>query len=62
MGRGFLGPRHRWENNIKMNTEEMGHKSVCWIHLAQDSVQWWSLVNKVMIIRVTYGTMNYWTR
>jgi hypothetical protein len=32
-------PRHRWEDNIRMDLKEVGWKSVYWIHLAQDSCQ-----------------------
>jgi hypothetical protein len=31
-------PRHRWENNIKMD-RKIGFKVLRWIHLAQDNVQ-----------------------
>jgi len=26
---------HRWEDNIDTHSEEIGSKSVCWMHLAQ---------------------------
>jgi hypothetical protein len=29
-------PRHRWEDNIKMNLQEMGYGGMDWIKLAQD--------------------------
>ena len=29
-------PRRRWEDNIKINSEEMGQKGMNWIDLAQD--------------------------
>jgi hypothetical protein len=32
-------PRHRWENNIKLNLTEMGIDGANWIQLAQDRVQ-----------------------
>jgi hypothetical protein len=35
-------PRHRWEDNIKMNLREMGIDGANWIQLAQDRVQWWA--------------------
>jgi hypothetical protein len=35
-------PRHRWENNIRMDLREIGLKSVDWIHLAEDRNQWWA--------------------
>jgi len=45
-------PRHRWEDNIKMDLREIGIGMVNWIHLAQDRVQWRAFVNKVMKLRV----------
>jgi hypothetical protein len=44
-------PRHRSENNIKMNLKEIGIDGVNWIQLAQDSVQWRACVNTVMNLR-----------
>jgi len=36
-GKRPLGrPRHRWESNIKMDLQEVGHGSMDWIKLAQD--------------------------
>jgi hypothetical protein len=32
----FERPRHRWENNIKMDVNEMGLRGMGWIDLAQD--------------------------
>jgi ribosome biogenesis protein Nip4 len=52
-GRRRLGrPRHRWEDNIKTELEEIGFGDVDWIHLAQDRDTWWALVNTVMSLRV----------
>jgi hypothetical protein len=40
-GKRPLGrPRHRWEDNIKMDLREMGIDGVSWIQPAQDRVQW----------------------
>jgi len=37
VGKGPLGrPRHRWENNIKMDFREVGWGGMDWIDLAQD--------------------------
>jgi hypothetical protein len=33
-------PRHRWDDNIKMDLKETGIDGVNWIWLAQDRVQW----------------------
>jgi hypothetical protein len=45
-------PRHRWEDNIKMDLEEVGCGVMDWIELAQDRNRWWTLVNAVMNLRV----------
>ena len=36
--------RRRWENNIKMNLQEVGCGDMDWIELAQDRDRWWALV------------------
>jgi len=41
-------PRRRWEDNIKMNPQEVGCGGMDWIELAQDRDRWWALVNAVM--------------
>jgi ribosome biogenesis protein Nip4 len=52
-GRRPLGrPRHRCEDNIKMDLREIGFGDVDWIHLVQDRDRWWALVNTVMNNRV----------
>ena len=45
-------PRRRWENNIKMDPQEVGCGGVDWIELAQDRDRWRALVNAVMNFRV----------
>jgi hypothetical protein len=45
-------PRHRWEDNIKMNLQEVRCVGMDWIELAQDSDRWWALVYAVMNLRV----------
>jgi hypothetical protein len=49
-GRRPLGrPRHRWEDNIRMDLRELGwERGVDWMHLAQDRDQWRDMVNRVM--------------
>jgi hypothetical protein len=53
-GKSPLGrPKRRWEGNIKLDLREIGIVGANWIHLAQDMVQWWALVNTVMNLRVS---------
>jgi hypothetical protein len=44
--------RRKCEDNIKMDLREIGWEGVDWIHLAQDTDQWRTLVNTVMKLRV----------
>jgi len=46
-------PRHRREDNIRMDIREIEWEVVDWIHLAQDRDQWRTVVITVMILRVT---------
>jgi hypothetical protein len=46
-------PRHRWEDNIKMDFREIGLNGANWIRLAQDKVRWWAFANTVMNFRVS---------
>jgi hypothetical protein len=45
-------PKYRWEDNIKMDLQEVGCRGVDWIDLAQDRDSWRALVNAVMNLRV----------
>jgi hypothetical protein len=45
-------PRHRWEDNIKMDLREVGWGGMDWINLAQVRDRWRALVNAVMNLRV----------
>ena len=45
-------PRHRWEDDIKMDLQEVGCGGMDWIELAQDKDRWRALVNAVMNLRV----------
>ena len=48
-GKRPLGrPRHRWEDTIKMDLQEVGCVGTDWIELAQDRDSWRALVNVVM--------------
>jgi len=49
-GKRSLGrPRRRWEDNIKMELQEVGCGGVEWIELAQVIDRWRALVNAIMI-------------
>ena len=45
-------PRRRWEDNIKMDLEEVGRGCGDSMELAQDRDRWWALVSTVMNFRV----------
>ena len=52
-GKRPLGtPRRRWEDNIKMDLQEMGCEGMDWVHLAQDRDRWRALVNAVLNLGV----------
>ena len=44
--------RRRWEDNIKMDLQEVGCGGMDWIELAHDRGRWRALVNAVMNLRV----------
>jgi hypothetical protein len=51
-GKRPLGrPRLRWEDNIRMNLQEVGCGCKDWIELAQDRDRWRTLLNSVMNLR-----------
>ena len=61
-GKRPLGrPRHRWEDNIKMDLQEVGFGGMDWIELAQDRSRWRALVNAVMNLQVHYNAGNFLT-
>ena len=52
-GKRPLGrPRHKWEDNIKMDLQEVGCEGTDRIDLAQDRDRWRSLLNVAMNLRV----------
>jgi hypothetical protein len=43
-GKRLLGrPRHRWDDNIKIDLWQVGCRCMDWIELAQDRDRWWVL-------------------
>jgi hypothetical protein len=44
-------PRRIWEDNIKMDLQEVGWGGTDWIYLVKDSDRWRSLVKAVMNLR-----------
>ena len=46
------GPRRRWENNIRMDLQEVGLGYEDWIGLAQDRDRWRARVSAVRNLRV----------
>ena len=52
-GKGLMrSPKRRWENNIKMDLEEVGRGCGDWMELAKDRDRWPALVSTVMNFRV----------
>jgi hypothetical protein len=51
--RPFVTPRHRCQDNIRMDLRETWYKDMDWMHLAQNTDQWRALVNTVINFRVT---------
>ena len=46
--RPLVRARRRWEDNIKMDLEEVGKGCGDWMELAQDRDRWRALVSRVM--------------
>jgi hypothetical protein len=52
-GKRPLGrPKRRWEDNIKIDLQEVGRGCGDWLELALDRVRWRALVSMVMNFRV----------
>jgi hypothetical protein len=45
-------PKRRWEDNIKMDLQEVGGRCRDWMEVAQDRDRWRALVGTVRILRV----------
>ena len=52
-GKRPLGrPRRRWEDNIRMDLQEVGRSCGDWMELSQDRDRWRALVSTVRNLRV----------
>ena len=45
-------PSRRWEDNIRMDLEEIGTNTGNWVDLAQDGDYWRAFVNAALNLRV----------
>jgi len=48
----FGRPRFRWEDNIKMDLQELGCGGMDWVELAEDRDRWRALATAVMKVLV----------
>ena len=53
--------RRRWEDNIKIDFQEVGGGCEDWMELAQDTDRWRALVSTVMNLRVPKNAGNFLT-
>ena len=52
VGKRPLGrTKRRWEDNIKMDLQEVGCEGMDWIDVSQDRNRWQALVNAVINLR-----------
>jgi hypothetical protein len=54
-------PRYRWEDNIKMDLQEVGLEGMDWIDLVQDRDRWQALVNGVTNLQVPLNEGDFLT-
>ena len=52
-------PRRRWEDNIKMDLEEVGRGCGDWMELAEDRDRWRAFVSTVMNFVVPQNAWNF---
>ena len=52
-GKKLLGrPRRRWEDNIRMDLEDIGINALNWVDSTQDRDYWRALMNAALNLRV----------
>jgi len=59
--RPFGRPKHRWEDNIKIDIQGVGCGGMNWIELVQEKDRWRELVNVVLSFRVPQNVENFLT-
>ena len=52
LGKPLGRPRRRWEENIKMDLQEVGREGIDWNGLAVDRDRWWAVVIALMNLLV----------
>jgi len=59
--RDHLEDLHKWEDNIKMDLQEVVCEVMGWIDLAQDRGRWQSLVNAIVNLQIPSNAGNFLT-
>jgi len=59
--RPLVRSRHRWQDNIKIDLQEVGCRGMDWIELAQDRDRWRALVNAVINLQAPSNVGNFLT-
>ena len=54
-------PKQSWEDNIKMDLQEVGFEGMDWIDLARDRDSWRAVVSAVMNLRVPLNAGSFLT-
>ena len=54
-------PRRKWEDNIKIDIQEVGCGDMDLFDLAQDMDRWRALMNALINLRVPYNAGNFLT-
>ena len=53
-------PRRRWEDNIKMDLQEVGRGRGDWMKLAQDRDGWWEILGSINAGNFLTSCKVYW--